>query len=274
MSPWSAIGREVWQAPISLPGRPARQAGGCRGVGETVVAARIVRVNRSLRILSTALITAGIVVLADAGITLLWQEPVSAAYGSLKQGQARDDLDRLEADYPTSEDLAAVSGVTENAERARILADRFEQRIEQGDAIGRIEIDRIDLDMVFLQGTDTSTLQYGPGHYLKTSLPGQRGTVGIAGHRTTYLAPFRKINEIEDGDEIRLEMPYAAFTYVVEKHEIVDPGDVEIIEPVGDERLVLTACHPLYSAAERWAVFARLERIDLFAIGGGRWPAP
>jgi sortase A len=61
---------------------------------------------------------------------------------------------------------------------------------------------------------------------------------------------------------------------VVEKHEIVDPGDVEIIEPVGYERLVLTACHPLYSAAQRWAVFAKLERIDLFAIGGGRWPAP
>jgi sortase A len=232
-------------------------------------------VNRALRILSTALITAGIVVLADAGLTVIWQEPVSAAYGSLKQGQARDDLDRLEADYPTPEDLAAVSGVTENAERARILADRFEQRIEQGDAIGRIEIDRIDLDMVFLQGTDTATLQYGPGHYLKTSLPGQPGTAGIAGHRTTYLAPFRKINEIEDGDEIRVEMPYAAFTYEVTKHEVVDPGAVEILRPIDYDQLVLTACHPLYSASQRWAVFARLTRIDTFGITGeGRWPAP
>jgi sortase A len=233
------------------------------------------RVKRALRILSTALITAGLVVLADAGLTLVWQEPLSAAYGSLKQGQARDDLNHLEAEFPTPEDLAAVSGIAESAERARILADRFEDRIKEGDAIGTIDIDRIDLDMVFLQGTDTATLQYGPGHYLKTSLPGQPGTVAIAGHRTTYLAPFRHINEIEDGDEIRLEMPYAAFTYEVTRHEVVDPNDIEILKPIGYDQLVLTACHPLYSAAQRWAVFAKLTRIDTFAITGeGAWPAP
>ena len=99
--------------------------------------------------------------------------------------------------------------------------------------------------------------------------------VAIAGHRTTYLAPFRHINDVQDGDQIRLEMPYAAFTYTVEKHEVVDPGDVQIIKPVGYPRLVLTACHPLYSASHRWAVFAKLTRIDLFALtGAGRWPTP
>jgi sortase A len=230
--------------------------------------------HRASRILSTMLITAGLVVLADAGLTLVWQEPLSAAYGSLRQDQAEDDLHDLEAEYPAEADLAAIEDVSGVDSKARILADRFEPRLREGEGIGRIEITRIDQDVVIVQGTDTASLQKGPGHYKATSLPGQPGTVAIAGHRTTYLAPFRKINEIKDGDEIRLEMPYAAFTYVVEKHEIVDPGDVEIIEPVGYERLVLTACHPLYSAAERWAVFARLERIDLFAIGGGRWPAP
>jgi sortase A len=230
--------------------------------------------HRASRILSTMLITAGLMVLADAGLTLVWQEPLSAAYGSLRQGQAEDDLRELEAEYPTEADLAAIESVSGVAAKARILADRFEPRLREGEGIGRIEIPRIDQEIVIVQGTDTASLQKGPGHYKATSLPGQPGTVAIAGHRTTYLAPFRKINEIKDDDEIRLEMPYAAFTYVVEKHEVVDPGDVEIIEPVGYERLVLTACHPLYSAAERWAVFARLERIDLFAIGGGRWPAP
>ena len=220
------------------------------------------------------LITAGLVVLADAGLTLVWQEPLSAAYGSLRQGQAEDDLRDLEAEYPTEADLAAIEGVSGVAAKARILADRFEPRLREGEGIGRIEIPRIDQDIVIVQGTDTASLQKGPGHYKATSLPGQPGTVAIAGHRTTYLAPFRKINEIQEGDEIRVEMPYAAFTYVVEKHEIVDPDDVEIIDPVGYERLVLTACHPLYSAAQRWAVFARLERIDMFTIGGGRWPAP
>ena len=147
--------------------------------------------------------------------------------------------------------------------------------MKEREAIGRIEIPRIDLDIVVVQGTDTASLQKGPGHYKATSIPGQPGTVAIAGHRTTYLAPFRQIDEIEDGDEIRIEMPYGAFTYVVEKHEIVDPGQVEIIEPVGYERLVLTACHPLYSAAQRYAVFAKLSRIDSFALTGeGRWVAP
>jgi sortase A len=221
------------------------------------------------------LITAGVVVLADAGLTLVWQEPLSAAYGTFKQGQAEDELNDLEDDYPTAADLAAIAGVDGLAAKARILADRLEPRLQEGHAIGRITIDRIGLDTVVVQGTDTASLQKGPGHYKNTSLPGQAGTVAIAGHRTTYLAPFRHINDIRDGDEIRVEMPYAAFTYTVEKHEVVDPGDVGIIKPVGYPRLVLTACHPLYSAAQRWAIFAKLRRIDLFAVSGtGRWQAP
>ena len=96
----------------------------------------------------------------------------------------------------------------------------------------------------------------------ETAFPGQGKTVGIAGHRTTYLAPFRNINEIEDGDELILEMPYGTFRYRVQRHAIVDPYDVHIVRDMGYERLVLTACHPLYSAAQRWAVFARLTEIE------------
>jgi sortase A len=221
------------------------------------------------------LITAGIVVLVDAGLTLVWQEPLSAAYGSFQQGKAEDELKDLEAEYPTPADLAAIAGIDGTDTKARVLADRFKPRLQRGQAIGRIIIDHIGLDMVVVQGTDTTSLQKGPGHYTNTPIPGQPGTVGIAGHRTTYLAPFRDIDQIQDGDEIRIEMPYAAFTYTVEKHEVVDPGDVGIIKPVGYPRLVLTACHPPYSAAHRYAIFAKLTRIDLFAISGtGRWQAP
>ncbi len=231
--------------------------------------------SRFLRICSTMLITAGIVVLADAGLTLVWQEPLSAAYGALKQGQAEDQLNQLESQYPTPADLAATAGVRGNAAKARILADRFEPHLQEGHAIGRIKIDRIGLNMVVVQGTDTASLEKGPGHYRATPVPGQPGTVAIAGHRTTYLAPFRHIDQIQDGDEIRIEMPYAAFTYTVEKHEVVDPGDVGIIKPVGYDRLVLTACHPPYSAAHRYALFAKLTRIDTFDVTGeGRWLAP
>jgi len=224
--------------------------------------------HRAAHILSTALITAGLVVLADAGVTLLWEEPVSAAYGSLQQGRASDELSDLESSFDTE-----VQGADTDAARARILAKRFSDQIEKGDAIGRIEIDSVGIEFVILNGTDTATLQKGPGRYPQTPLPGLGGTTGIAGHRTTYAAPFRKINEIEDGDEIRVEFPYGAFIYTVQKHEIVDPSDVEIIDPVGYERVVLTACHPLYSAAQRYAIFGKLTEIQTFAVSGeGEWP--
>ena len=230
--------------------------------------------HRLARILSTTLITAGLVVLLDAGITLLWQEPVSAAYASLEQSEASDQLSEFESQFPASGDLAALSGVEGDAAQAKVLADLFEQRIQSGDPAGRLEIDRIGLNTVFLQGTSTAILQRGPGHYPTTQFPGQGGTVAIAGHRTTYLAPFRHINEIREGDELELKMPYGLFTYEVEKHEIVEPGDVEIINRVGYDRLVLTACHPLYSAAQRWVVYGRLRTIETFVTGQGQWLPP
>ena len=231
--------------------------------------------HRFTRILSIVLITAGIVVLADAGMTLVWQEPMSAAYSSYKQGQAEDQLANLERQFPTAADLAAIQGVNGDVARARILAGLFKQRVHTGEAIGRIVINRIGLNIVVIQGTDTASLQKGPGHYPTTPFPGQGKTVGIAGHRTTYLAPFRHIDDIRAGDQVRLEMPYGAFTYTVTKHEIVAPTDVKIVRPIGYEQLVLTACHPVYSAAQRYAIFARLTRIDTFAPGGtGAWVVP
>ena len=230
--------------------------------------------RRPLRIVSTALITAGVVLLADAVLTIVWQEPVSAAYASMQQSRAAGELGELESEFDPGEVGQLGAGAGEVA-RARLLAERFEQTLEKGQPIGRLEIDSIGLSKVLMNGTDTKTLQNGPGRYPQTPLPGFGETTGIAGHRTTYGAPFRKINEIKDGDEIRIELPYAAFTYVVQKHEIVRPSDVQIVYPVGYERVVLTACHPLYSAAQRWAVFAKLTDIDTFAISGeGDWVAP
>lgn len=221
------------------------------------------------------LITAGIVVLADAGTTLIWQEPFSAAYAALKQSQAEDQLNQLESEFPSPADLAAIANVKGEAAKARVLADRFTPHLIEGHAIGRILIDRIGLDIVVVQGTNTSSLERGPGHYRATPIPGQPGTVAIAGHRTTYLAPFRHIDQIRNGDTVRIEMPYGAFTYTVYKHQVVDPGDVSVIKPVGFDQLVLTACHPPYSASQRWVVFAKLTGISLFDVTGqGRWLAP
>jgi sortase A len=230
-------------------------------------------VRRPLYILSVALITAGIVIAADVAMTLAWKEPLSTIYGSIQQGKAEDSLAELEDEFPSPADLRAVRG--RNVEqRVEGLADLFARQVATGQGIGRIRISSIDLEIVVVQGTDTASLQKGPGHYPATAFPGQGKTIAIAGHRTTYLAPFRKINEIADGDEITLEMPYGTFTYEVEKHEIVDPEQTEIVDDVGYERLVLTACHPLYSAAQRWAVFAKLEDVSLFAASERIWQDP
>ena len=219
--------------------------------------------HRLLRILSVTLTTAGVVVLLDVAATLLWTEPLSAVYGAIQQGEAEDSLAALEDEFPSDDDLSSLEDLRDDARRARRLAALFARRVEIGEGIGRIRVPAIDLEMVFVEGTDSESLQKGPGHYPETEFPGQARTIGIAGHRTTYLAPFRDIDEIEDGDEIELEMPYGTFTYTVQKHEIVEPSQVGIVRDVGYERLVLTACHPLYSADKRWAVFARLSEIEV-----------
>jgi sortase A len=112
---------------------------------------------------------------------------------------------------------------------------------------------------VVVHGTGTGDLRKGPGHYPDTPLPGERGTVAIAGHRTTYGAPFRNVDKLERGDRIELAMPYGQFTYRVERTQIVPPTALWVTDRVRFDRLVLSACHPLYSAAERIIVFARLE---------------
>lgn len=231
-------------------------------------------VRRLLRILSVSLTTAGIVILLDAAITLAWQEPISAIYGSIQQDKANSQFEDLQRDFldePAVVDLPPAESVDR---RAHQLAGIFEDGLQNGKPFGRIEIPAIDADYIVIEGTDEGDLQRGPGHYPTTALPGQGRTIAIAGHRTTYGAPFNRINEIEVGDPIKLEMPYGTFTYEVTKTDIVDPADVGIVDDVGHERLVLTACHPLYSAAQRYAVFADLDEISLLSVGEGKFPPP
>lgn len=245
-------------------------------------------VNRFLRIIATALITAGLVIAVDVGLTLAWEEPLSNLYASVRQGEAEDELKDLERAFPDASDFEAAAGASNLEERAAILADRFEESpaVMAGNGIGRIEIPAIGVDDTVIEGTDTASLQKGPGHYTESddattrrrgdgsAFPGQRKTVGIAGHRTTYGAPFRRMDELEPGDEITLDMPYATFRYEIQKVEIVDPNEISVVENVGYDRLVLSACHPLYSAAQRIITFAKLTEISLFGSGQRIWQDP
>ena len=220
--------------------------------------------RRLTRIASVALVTAGVVLLADVAVTLLWKEPLSAVYAEIRQNQAAGELDAVSDEFLQDPDVADLTrSAADSARRAEKLADLFAKRLEEGKPIGRIEIPSIDADYVVVEGTAEADLERGPGPYPDAGLPGQGRTVAIAGHRTTYGAPFNEIDKIDAGDPIVLEMPYGKFTYEVTDTRIVDPDQTGIVDDVGHERLVLTSCHPLYSAAQRYAVIADLKQIDL-----------
>ena len=219
------------------------------------------RGHTALRALSTVLIVAGGLLLIDAGITLLWQEPVSALYASLRQNALGDDLNRIETRRIARVEVQALKRLQTEKRRLTFLARAERGKADPGDPLGRIQIPKIGANFVIVQGTDAGDLREGPGHYVNTPLPGEPGTVAIAGHRTTFLAPFRDIDELKPTDPIHVQMPYADFTYSVQRTRIVDPSATWVIRKIGYDRLVLTACHPLYSASQRIVVTARLVKV-------------
>jgi sortase A len=211
----------------------------------------------ALRSLSTVLIVAGVLLLADAAMTLAWQEPVSALWARMTQNRLSGDLERLERAGVTPLERRALSGLDERR-RIAYLARALRSRVEEGQAIGRIDMPSVGAHFVVVDGTAPADLHKGPGLYREAAFPGTSGTTAIAGHRTTYLAPFRHIDRLRRGDRVTLTTPYARFTYAVQGQRVVEPTEVRVIRRVGYDRLVLSACHPLYSAARRIVVFARL----------------
>ena len=127
-----------------------------------------------------------------------------------------------------------------------------------GDAMARIRIPDIGVDKIVVEGVTLDDLKQGPGHYPDTPLPGQPGNAAIAGHRTTYGAPFGRVDELDPGDEILVTTVQGSFRYEVSDQLIVSPGAVEVLDDHGDNRLTLTACHPKYSAAQRIIIVASL----------------
>ena len=118
------------------------------------------------------------------------------------------------------------------------------------------------MNVVFVNGTDwLHDLSQGPGRYPSTSLPGLDRTTAIAGHRTTFGAWFRHIDKLRKHDMFVIEMPYGTFRYEVLGHSVVPASDWSIVRNRGYDALVLSACHPLFSASHRWVVFARLRSV-------------
>jgi sortase A len=196
--------------------------------------------------LAVASAISGVCLIVYGAALLIWGDPATDLYTRWQQHTLAAQLAVL------PEPLAAAS----DTGAAAATVPRF--HVDAGHALGRISIARIGLHAIFVEGTHASDLRKGPGHYEMTTLPGSGKTIAIAGHRTTFGAPFRHIDQLDRGDTITLTLPYGEYRYRVFAHAIVDKADWSIIRPRRNETLALSACHPLYSAAQRWVVFARL----------------
>ena len=128
-----------------------------------------------------------------------------------------------------------------------------------GGALDHLVIPAIGLSRYVVQGVDETDLQMGPGHYPGTPLPGQQGNVGIAGHRTTFGAPFFRLNEVAHGDLILLtDTSGTTWVYDVVRQWVVDPSDTAVLDPTHTATLTLTTCNPRFEATSRLVVRAAL----------------
>jgi sortase A len=212
---------------------------------------RWARLRRALLI---AGLVVGLLVVADGVLTIAWQEPITAIMQSRDQAALRSDLGDLQATFAAAPKLQRESEQRRIERQAGALLDAR----PAGAALGSIRIPRIGLKSVFVESTGHDALTKGPGHYKGTTLPGLPGTVGLAGHRTTYGAPFRHVDNLAKGTPIEVRMPYGRFIYRVVGTQITTPDDAAALRSrvTGAHLLVLTACHPLYSAAKRIVVTA------------------
>lgn len=131
----------------------------------------------------------------------------------------------------------------------------------EGHWVGTLSIPAIHLKQVIVNGTSVNDLRLGPGHYIGTPLPGEAGNVAIAGHRTTWGAPFRNLDKLTAGDQIVITTPRADVLYRVTSSSVVSPTDMSVIAPTGSNTLTLTTCHPAYSASQRLVIHATLAAV-------------
>jgi sortase A len=219
----------------------------------------MVEMRRILRIVGGLMMVAGVLTLAWAVVVWRWQDPFTALYTHWQQDKLSSSLSHQFAEYhPVRIDRTDLA-----AERLAVSKDAvaFRRTATTGQAIGRIVIGRIGLKMVLVNGTDEATLKKGPGRDARSYMPGQDRLVYIAGHRTTYLAPFSHIDAIRDGDFIRLQMPYATFVYRAFRHRVVKASDMSVLRSPSHEVLELQACHPRFFATHRYIVYAKLVSV-------------
>ena len=223
--------------------------------------------RRAGRVAGTASIAVGVLLLVWAFVVWQWSDPFTGLYTRWEQGKLESRYAELEASFPGKARQPAAARSSRPAAKPRptpaeLRADarRFRRAVGAGEPIGRIEVPRLGLDMIMVAGTDTESLKKGPGWDERTYMPGSGELVYIAGHRTTYGAPFSHIDRLRKGDLVTLTVPYGRFRYRVTRWVIVPADDLGRLRSRGSEVVALQACHPRFSARQRYIVYARPVR--------------
>ena len=215
------------------------------------------RRRRVVRHLGTGLIVVGVLFLAWTLVVWRWNDPFTGLYTRWQQHKLAHQYTSLVSHYHAHAAPPPHATLAQRERTVALDATRFRAHATQGEAIGRIVVPRLGLHMVLVNGTDHDSLTRGPGRDLRTYMPGQGELVYIAGHRTTYLAPFAHIDEMRPGDTITLQMPYGTFRYVVTGHQIVDAHALWVLRTHHREVVALQACHPRFFATHRYIVWAK-----------------
>jgi len=215
--------------------------------------------RRRVHLLGTILAVAGVLTLGWALLVWQWQDPFTALYTTWKQHQLASQYDKRARSFTTT-----ISGPTVKEERASIAREAKQYRLssKRGQVIGRLRVPRMGVNMLLVNGTDHDTLKKGPGRDGRTFMPGENRLVYIAGHRTTYLAPFSHIDRLRRGDRVTIEVPYGTFIYAVTRHRIVKSTDLSVLRSPRHELVELQACHPRFFASHRYIAYARLLRVE------------
>jgi len=221
--------------------------------------------RRAVRLAGTVLMGVGVLLLAWAFVTWQWGDPVTAVYTRWEQRKLESRYERLTKSFtpaatPSQPAVPAQQSAKEAARaRARVTAtaQRYRKAVDAGQPIGRIRVPRLGLSMLVVAGTDHDSLKKGPGWDERTFMPGEGQLTYIAGHRTTYGAPFAHIDRLDQGDVVELDLPYGRFRYRVTRSVIVPADDLSRLESGGREVLALQACHPRFSASQRYIVYAK-----------------
>jgi sortase A len=228
--------------------------------------------RRLSRVAGTILVVAGLGMLAWVLVVWRWQDPFTALYTQWKQHQLSQTYERRFSGYEPAQ--LRRNEVSISARTKVIAREARLYRIQsgRGQAIGRIRVPRLQLNMILVNGTDHGSLTKGPGRDRRTYMPGEGQLIYIAGHRTTYLAPFAHIERLQSGDAVTLEVPYATFRYRVFKHRIVGAHEMSVLRSHGVEVVELQACHPRFFATQRYIAYARLVRVE--PRGGAAFEPP